>query len=105
MDMKKRANIHNLDTLEREIYRLKLKAKNQEEQFDRNIRDLRGNFWDMCFKSVNKDRESDGKQAPFASLFHNEGLNNAFNRVATHIADLAVEGINAFLDKLFEKKS
>lgn len=56
--MKKLKNIHNLDTLEREIYRLELEAKNIEQKFDRNFERLQNTGFSMFINSIFHRRKS-----------------------------------------------
>jgi hypothetical protein len=103
--MKKAKNIHNFDTLEREIYRLKLEAKNIEEKLDRNLDHLQENYFSMTMNSVfGKSRQHDETRGGFFdSFFKNESFNAAINRMTGIIADKAAAGIEILIDKLFHK--
>lgn len=56
--MGKVKKIHNLVTLEREIYRLELKAKNIEEKMNRNFDHLHDNYLSMFLNSFFPKRKS-----------------------------------------------
>ena len=103
--VKKAKNIHNLDTLEREIYRLKLEAKNIEEKLDRNLDHLQDNCFSMTMNSVfGKSRQHDeSKGGFFDSFLKNESFNAAINKMTENIADKAATGIEILIDKLFHK--
>ena len=44
--------IHNLSTLDKEIHRLKLRQKEIEDQLDKNVIGLKGNFGSMAFHTI-----------------------------------------------------
>jgi len=103
--MKKAKNIHSLDSLEREIYRLKLEAKSIEDKMDHNFEHLQENFSSMtmnsfCSKRKNKE---DGKDSLFGSFLKNEKLNSVADKITDHIANRAADGIDKLIDKLFHK--
>ena len=103
--MKKSKNIYNLDSLQREIYRLKLEAKRMEEKFDSNIEDLQENYASMAMNSIfHKCRHKEnGKSNFFDSFFENYGF-HAMNKIGDRIVEKAAEGIEGLIGKLFHKK-
>jgi hypothetical protein len=103
---KAKNNIHNLDTLGREIYRLQLDAQKTEEQLDRNLDSLRENFPSLFMNSfrAGKKNKANGRCGPFESTLKNEALNAAINKISGHIADRAVEGIDSLIRKAFHRK-
>ncbi|SRR6266496_3104558 len=99
-------NIHDLDTLEKEIYRLKLKAKNIEIILDDNFEKLRHNYSSMFMNSFfqkTKNEKTNGNGF-FESIFNNETVNAGVNKITDHISDKAIEGIGRLIDKVFKKK-
>jgi len=104
--MKQAENIHNLDTLEKEIYRLKLKAKNIEEKWDDNFEKLQHNYPSMFMNSffLKKNEKKTNGNGFFTSFFKNDALNTVLNKVTDRVADRAAEGIENFVDKIFHKK-
>jgi hypothetical protein len=104
--MKKAMNIHNLDSLEREIYRLKLEAKNIEEKLDQNLEHLHGNFSSIAMNSFfhEKKNKEEEKDYIFGSFLKNEKLNAFVNKITDHITERAEEGIDKLIDKIFHKK-
>ncbi|HEY6504802.1 MAG TPA: hypothetical protein VIZ28_12555 [Chitinophagaceae bacterium] len=104
--MKRTRKIHNLDTLEKEIYRLQLEAKNTEEKLDRNFDHLRDNYSSMFMNSFFSSRRNkeEGRSSFFDSFFKNENFTAAINKVTDHIANRAAEGIENLVDKIFQKK-
>jgi hypothetical protein len=104
--MKKAKNLHNLDSLEREIYRLTLEAKNIEEKLDNNLAHLEENFSSITMNSFfGKKKNRENEQASFfTSLLKNEKLTTVVDKITDRIADRAAEGIDKLLDKMFHKK-
>lgn len=103
--MKKAKNIHNLDSLEREIYRLQLEAKNMERQFDRNFEHVQQHYSSMFMNSFFRRRKEEGeaKSSFFASFFQNENIHAAVTKITDRIADKAAEAIDALMNKFFHK--
>lgn len=97
--------IKNLDTLEKEIYRLKLKARTLEDHFDDNLDHLQHNYGSMIRNSIfHSKKESQQKHATLVdTVLQNERLQEALDRMVNHLADKAAEGIDAVIDKLFKK--
>ncbi|MFI5129146.1 MAG: hypothetical protein ACHQFX_04115 [Chitinophagales bacterium] len=104
--MKKAKNIHSLDSLEREIYRLKLEVKSIEDRMDYNFEHLKENFSSMTMNSFSTKRKNkeDGKDSLFGSFLKNEKLNSFADKITHHIASRAADGIDKLIDKMFHKK-
>lgn len=104
--MKKVKNIHNLDTLEKEIYRLKLEARNIEAKLENNFDYLQQNYSSIFMNSFSskKKQEREKKNDFFDSLFKNENFYSAINKVTEHIANRAADGIDSLIDKIFHKR-
>jgi hypothetical protein len=102
----KKTKVHNLDTLEREIYRLKLEAKNIETLLDKNAGYLQRNFTSMMMNSICRKQKTkeEERHSFFDSVLKNEKLNNIINKMSGHIADRAAEGIESLLNKIFHSK-
>lgn len=101
--MKKATNIHNLDTLEREIYRLQVEAKNMEKKFDRNCNYLQHHYSSMFVNSFfRRKRDSDeGKKNFFESFFNNDKFHAAITAISDRLADKATEIIEKLMAKIF----
>jgi hypothetical protein len=102
----KAKNIHNLDSLERELYRLSLEAKKKEEQIDENFEYLRTNFGSLLIHSFSCRIKNKSEQKPgfFGSTFKDETLKATFNKVTDHFTTRAIEGIDELITRLFGKK-
>jgi len=104
-DMKKAKNIHNLDTLEREVYRLKSEAKNIEDKLDRNLDHFQAHYWSMTMNSLfcNDDNKKNGDSGFGKNFFKHEGFNAAINAIAGSIADKASQGLHSWMNNFFSK--
>ncbi len=104
--MAKAQNIHNLDSLEKEIYRLKLEVKKIEVKLDENLDHVQENFTSMVWSSFfhNKKDKNSGSDNVFESFLKNEKLNTVVNKVTDRIADRAAEGMEKLIDRIFNKK-
>ena len=102
----KQSPVHNLDTLEREILRLRLKAKATEEELEKNMDYLRENYTAFLFHSFTntKKNQGSGKHTLLELLLKNEQLNAALNKLSEHVANKASGHIENLVDKLFKKK-
>jgi hypothetical protein len=104
--MKKNKHIRNIDTLEKEVYRLKLEAKNIEEKLDKNLDHLQENYFSMTMNSFfghRKHKEEPGSF--FDSFVNSDGFRSAVNKVTDHIANNTAESLEKLVDKLFHKKN
>lgn len=99
------SNIKNLDTLEKEIYRLKLKSKELEARFDDNIEHLQNNYGSMIRNSIfhSKKEAQPVSTTLMNAVVNNEKLQSALSRIVNHLAEKAADGIDAVIDKLFKK--
>jgi hypothetical protein len=100
-------NIHNLDSLEREIYRLRLEAKNMEQQLDKNLSYLQKHYSSMTLHSIFQQKEPKEllKEKILHSVWENEKLQQALGKIVDHLVDKTVEGAETVFDKVFHKKS
>ena len=103
--MKKAKKIHGIDTLEREIYRLQLEAKNIEQKLDHNLDHFHENYWSMALKSVTckNDGQQHEKNGFWTTFLKHEGFNSVVNAVAGNIVKKAAEGLRHAMNDFFEK--
>ena len=103
--MKEKKNIHNLDSLELEIYRLQLEGKNMEEKLVKNLDYLQDNYWAMAMNSFfNKtERKKNGESRFWKNFFKQEGFNTTINRIAGNIAGKASEGLHGWMTNFLGK--
>jgi hypothetical protein len=104
--MKKSKNIHNIDSLEREIYRLKLEVKNIEEKLDDNFTHLQQNFSSMAMNSFLSGRKIGSPQEGlFNSFIKNEAAASFLNKISGHIGNRVMENIDSLIDRAFHRKN
>ncbi len=104
--MKKVNKIHNLDSLEREIYRLRIEAARKEKNLSENITYLRENATRLfvnTFRGKYKP-ETDEKRNENGSFFRIAGLNSIFSKIADRIANRAADNIDDLIDRIFHKQ-
>ena len=91
---------------EKEVYRLKLEAKNIEEKLDKNLDHLQENYFSMTLNSFfHRRKHSDGSNGFFDSFFNSDSFHAAVNKVTEHVANSTAESLEKLIDKLFHKKS
>ncbi len=102
----KRKKIHNLDSLEAEIYRLKSDARNIEDTLDKNLDYLQDNYWTMTMNSLfcKDDHKKNGESSFWKSFFRHETVNTTINTIAGNIADKASEGLYNWMNNFFGNK-
>ena len=103
--MKNIEKIHNLDTLEGEIYRLKSDAKNIEEKLDKNLDHFQENYWSMTMNSFfcKDESKKNGENRFWKNFFKHEGFTAAVNSIAGDITDKATEGLHTWMNNFFGK--
>lgn len=104
--MKKISQIHNMDSLEREIYRLELQAKDIERKLDHNLDRLQQNYVSMTMNSFFKDekRDEDKRNGFWKSLLANQAFTAAMHSIAGNIANRAAGELNEWMNKTFKRK-
>ena len=98
--MKKVKPIHNLDSLEREIYRLQVEAMNVEKKLSANMDYLQENAGKIfintfiCKRTTNKTGQ----------FFKDEMINSLVRTIADRIAGRAADSIDSIVEKLFHNR-
>jgi hypothetical protein len=87
--------IHSLDSLEKEIYRLKLKQKDQEQAIRKNISSLQRQGLLRILGSAVFGR---------TAFTRHEKLNRILNRFTDDLTGRFAERADEFLERLFRKK-
>jgi len=98
--------IHNLDTLDKEIYRLKLKQKDLESDIRRGISKLRKQGLLRVFGSAlfGKKKATEDKENIFSSFTRNEKLNRFLGRLTEDLTGRFGDHFDDFMDRIFRKK-
>lgn len=99
-------NIHNLDTLQKELDRLGQNAGKMEEELSDNLEFLRHNFFTLGMNSFNQEgnRKAKGRETLFHTLFQNEAWRNAAENMRENIAEKAAEGMEKLINKILHKQ-
>lgn len=101
--MSKSKKIHSIDTLERELFRLKLEARMKEEQFEKNIDWFRKNYKSLLLGSLLK-KEMPHENGKNGSSWKNEKLHNFFDKIADRITCKVVDRMDEMFDNIFRRK-
>lgn len=97
--------IKNLDTIEKEIYRLRLKAKNLEQKFDNQFENLHDNYSSLLLNTfLKRKKPREENAAENKSILSIEKLESAFTRIADHLIDKAADSIENVVDKMLKSK-
>jgi hypothetical protein len=103
--MKKGKTIHNLETLEREIYRLRLDAKSKEDKLNENFEHCQKNFPHLVMNSLFcRKKHGENDRNFFGSAFKNEKLTLFIDKIVDRFSDRAANGIDHLFEKIFHKK-
>ena len=104
--MKKEKHIHDLETLEKEIYRLELEDRNIEAKLENSFEYLQRNYSSVLLNSFSckKKHEREKKNGFLSSFFKNENFNGAIDKVTDHIVSRAADGIDSLIDKIFHNR-
>jgi hypothetical protein len=100
-------NYHNLDTLEKEIYRLQLRAKNTRDELNNNFEYLQDHYTSMTMNSVfsrSSCRKEKLKEKIISSIWENEKIHDGLDQIIERLADKTSDGIENLLNKIFHKK-
>ena len=102
---KSRRKINNLQSLDKELYRLKMEARRMEEKLDGNFDHLQENFFSMAFNSFLHRRwyKESWSTNIVAGLLNNERLQSALSKLLSYVADKTGEGFDALLNRIFKK--
>lgn len=104
--MKKREKIHGLDSLEKEIYRLKLQAVEQKKELEKNMEYLHDHGYSMLVNSFfrSKKTKAEARMKAEGGFPGSGKLKNMVNRVTDRLADHAADRIATLLEKIFRKE-
>jgi hypothetical protein len=102
----KAKKFENLQSLDREIRRLKLKAKQMENDFDDNFDHLQENYLPMVLNSVLPEKiRYKGIPATIISLFlEHDRFRNTVIKLAEEVIDRVSDGIDYLSEKLKRNK-
>lgn len=103
--MAKATDIRNLDQLEKEIYRLKLEARQSESRMNDHIEKLQTQFGSMLRNTVFPKKESHHSAASGVvnGFLEHDGLRQSVSRLLEKLADKAAEGLDGLVERVFKK--
>jgi hypothetical protein len=100
------SKIRNLDTLEKEIYRLKLRQKEIEHTLDNNVMGLKKNYGSMVRNSIMGGSILAGIAAPthfwsnlIVRLLENKKLQDGAGKLVDNLTEKIGDGISHFASK------
>jgi hypothetical protein len=94
-------------TLEKEIYRLRLKAKNTADKLNDNFEYLQDHYSSMTMNSIlnrSCDHKEKLKEKIINFIWKNEEVHDGVNKVIDHLADKTSEGMEGLSDNFFHKR-
>jgi len=104
--MKKSKDIHNMDSLQREIYRLKLEARDIEDKLDDNFDYLQQNYSSMTMNSfLPGEKKGNPGKGIFSSFIKNENVASFMNNISGHITERVLENIDGLIDGVFHREN
>lgn len=102
--MKRKDTIHNLDTLEKEIYRLKLEARLKEVRLTENWEQLLRDFPEVLTNSFFcRKKENENGKTPGQKLFNNERRSAFMDKLFEKFSDRLTEKLDELFEKVFHK--
>ncbi len=102
--MRTNKHIHNLDTLEKELYRLQLSSKESAKKLKDDLEYLRENFFTLAKNSVKKEKKKEETQSTFFdSIFKNEHVRETVSGITNKITDHTAKAVSDLIDRLFQK--
>lgn len=98
--------IHDLDSLDREISRLRRQARTMEQQLDDSFDHLQDNFHSMAWNSLirYKSNKQSWSAGVVQGILGQERVQRGLGRIINFLADLAAEGLDNLISRLFGKK-
>lgn len=100
-------HIYNIDTLDKEVYRLKLKALRMEQQLEKRGRHLRSNALVLLLSALFPKRKTG--ESPFLSigslLMRNEKVQESLAKATDAAADKLSDAVEKLLQFLKRRQS
>jgi hypothetical protein len=99
--------IKNIDTLEKEIYRLRLEARDYKDKLEENLEHLQKHYASMTMNSFfnrNSSTKERVKDKIFSSIWENEKIRHGIDKIVGYLAEKATDGIESLIDKILHRK-
>ena len=100
--------IKNIDTLEKEIYRLQLKARDCKDKLEENFEHLQKHYASMTMNSfVNRSSSPKEKikEKILNTIWENEKVRTGIDKIVDYVTEKATDGVETLLDKIFHRKN
>ena len=98
-------HIQTLDSLEKELFRQRLKAKTLENKLDENFNYLQDNYSSMVKNSIFKSADGEGMGSSIIrALLKHERLQDAVISLASPLAEKAAGWIDSLMERLNKKE-
>jgi len=98
----KRKTIKNLDQLDKEIYRQRIRAKELEKKLDQQWEELHDDFFSLLIGSAIKQKNP--FMSVLGSLLAHDGVQQGLQRISGHFAEKAAEGLESLLNRFSKPK-
>ena len=98
--MENKRTIHNLDSLEKEIFRLQIEAMSTGKKLSTNFHWVQQHAGEIVFTSLISLKRASGKQEYLVHLFRNESISRFVISLADRIADRAASSIDTLLKRI-----
>lgn len=102
--MKPERHIKNLDTLEKEIYRLKLRKMELEKRLGENVEYLQKHYASMTMHSVFSRSGHHEKGEESGRSWIRGKMGRVLDQVVDHLFDRAADSIERVVERFFQKK-
>ena len=99
--------IKNIDTLEKEIYRLELKARDHKNKMEKNFGHLQKHYASMTMNSFfnhNASSKEKVREKIFSTIWENEKVRNGIDKIVDYVSEKATDGVETLLNKIFHHK-
>lgn len=100
--MRHSRHIHNLDTLDKEIDRLKIVVGDSEKQLANDFSYLKDNFCSLTKNSIRKERHRDNSSF-FDHIFKTDRVRSAVSAFTDRISDQVESRIENLIARIFKK--
>lgn len=99
-------NIHSLHSLEKEIFKLQLKARAIEDTLDHNFDHLQDNFNRMAWNSLvrYKSNKQSWSAGVVQGLLGQDRIQDALAKLVAFLADRLSDGLDGLINRVFGKK-
>ena len=104
--MRANNDIHNLDTLEKEIYRQQLILIESQKQLKNDMAHIREHFFVLAANTIKQEMNKGERRSAFFDIcFRNEQVCKIVSGIKHRIPNHAVVAVDGLIEKLLKKYS